>query len=1786
MDRRFVVLTVAAAVCGAWLTPAQGADPNQFDYTLPAIEQFASTGTIAGLKHAFSTLDEGVKDTTVTGDKRQLILLHVAARAAMLVFDTNDVAFQTSLLDVGQPFGIGISGTQFLALDPNNPDPIRPVLPFDPNDPNSVPVPTEAQVNALAAAINNDILPELDSIITELNSVTNSPAFVMTLPAAKTGLPADIEVDWSDVLALKTWLLSVKAALYAAANPAYDFQVDLTNPIFAGWQSGLLPATTTINTILSAYPNLFEKLPAATAGLAQTKTNLLAALNAGIDTLNSLLAETDDQADDLLMMEAEDRPGNTILRDELVKFRNSLAAGSAATYTVGSDQLFNVSEGGAVIGQLRLKYDHPFDRSNGDDGWMTLPITGGDPVSLDIDWFHIEGSTIQGYVDGGDGMSWFWGGFTGTISADGATITSMTVDGQIWSGSPYPEDLTIGGLSAARTVYEPINITLNPGPVFAGTVSPRDAFPQFDPNGEPIPGTFGHGLNNDATLGGIFPAWTQQTWLPYGFEVWATNTNYLNDPRSWYIFRNPGQYGLTKLNPSSTGGNLTVSGTYTYYVIAAKGRTLVDSVRGSTGDYYNGLVFPVGEVEFPGNILGAPDGAFATIIGDTYFLDVPNDPFKGSVVLTNPGGWTGLTVITGGAAPLVTGAANLTSVVANGTSYSTITITVKDSFGTPVPGVEANQIVVSASPAGAIIVQPTAATNAAGQTTARIASTTAGTYRINVELNRATFSEVTTVLFTSGPANKLVFTVQPAGSHVADAVITPNLVVAVQDAEGNTITSSSASITMTVEPTATILGTNPVSASSGLATFSNLRIQKAGTYRLRATSPGLTPALSNEFIIVPQEASAHLVFTTEPSDSPAMGAIVGPPTVTVQDAFGNTVTALSPVVTLAIKSGTGDPGASLVGTNPVTAAAGVAVFNNVKITLAGTGYVLTATGTGATATESPAFNVLALPAMKIQKTHPAGPVNPGDDVTYTIAYGNEGLADGHNVVIRETLPAGFEFVSATAGGTHNGGVIEWQVGNVAADTNSTPVTFVAHVTDALGDGGSFPNSNLTIVCDGAQPVFPVTPDVTVVNDRKAPQVSGQIPEPNSISAALDSMIRLHVTDAGTGVAYTAVKIYVEGDLIYNGAAESPSGRYDSTGTSQAVKGVCRRTGTTADYTFTFLPTTKFNYEQKVDVSAQVADSASPSNTGTVNYSFYTRMRSFGANVKVNSDTGTAAQDNPAVATGPNGDIWIVWDQRTTPTSDADVYIARLPADANAFEPSVRIYNNSKNQANPAIAADAGGRLYVVWEQWSTTDPNHHIMLATSADGVAWVADPNTPPLRVNPNPPEKSTVVVASNPSITVSEANEVYIAWQETRNGGDSDIWVRSFTQAGGLGTATQTTTASAVNPTEPFVGIDANDSAYVLWTDARNAATAGTDIFGARADRGPWTEGPAPYVNTNTNQSNAVGATGKMLRIAWVDANDLKFGHLRVDVLDPCEPDALPRLPTLAALPTDTNDRVFVAWTDSRNVVASNGDTDIYFAEGDTDAYTTGDPLFGTNRRVNDDTGVHRQTKPALGLDATGNPFVVWVDNRHGNDDIFFAGSMEVSAPLSTTIIPSAGGAVTVQNTVALQVQIPSGALPAGIDANDITIKLISNSPLPPAGGFALGYDFGPSGTRFSTPVTIRIPLASNAPVYEHYTVYWYDPNNAPTYWSTVGIHNPATRDPSGAYLEVTVDHFTSFAATGYNDWVEPKDGGGGCALAPWSQGSPWEFSLPFAGYILVLFAVTCVDRLRRRSVDLRRR
>ena len=103
--------------------------------------------------------------------------------------------------------------------------------------------------------------------------------------------------------------------------------------------------------------------------------------------------------------------------------------------------------------------------------------------------------------------------------------------------------------------------------------------------------------------------------------------------------------------------------------------------------------------------------------------------------------------------------------------------------------------------------------------------------------------------------------------------------------------------------------------------------------------------------------ATHLVITSQPTGEAANTAISPAVQVAVRAANGQTNSQSTAAITVTITSGTGAPGAVLSGTTQGAASQGVALFNNLRISTAGTGYTLTFSAPGLTPAVSAPFDI-------------------------------------------------------------------------------------------------------------------------------------------------------------------------------------------------------------------------------------------------------------------------------------------------------------------------------------------------------------------------------------------------------------------------------------------------------------------------------------------------------------------------------------------------------------------------------------------------------------------------------------------------------------------------------------------------------------------------------------------------------------------------------------------------------------------------------------------------------------
>lgn len=264
---------------------------------------------------------------------------------------------------------------------------------------------------------------------------------------------------------------------------------------------------------------------------------------------------------------------------------------------------------------------------------------------------------------------------------------------------------------------------------------------------------------------------------------------------------------------------------------------------------------------------------------------------------------------------------------------------------------------------------------------------------------------------TAAAPDHLVYAQQPTTAASAAAIV-PAVRVQIVDQYGNrTGSTAHVIVALSTNPSAgTLTGTTDVAAVAGEATFSDLKIDKAGVgYALRATSGTLLLADSTPFTITPG-AAARVVFLDQPT-SAAAGTGLGTITVQVKDAAGNVVTGSTATVTLAIGNNAGGVGAALSGTTSVAAVQGVATFSNVSLNKAGNGYTLTASATGLTGDTSTAFNVTAGAANRVKfsaqptNTVAGAAMTPAVTVRIEDAFGNL-TTSAADVSVALTAPGG------------------------------------------------------------------------------------------------------------------------------------------------------------------------------------------------------------------------------------------------------------------------------------------------------------------------------------------------------------------------------------------------------------------------------------------------------------------------------------------------------------------------------------------------------------------------------------------------------------------------------------------------------------------------------------------------------------------------------------------------------------------------------------------------------------
>ena len=226
-------------------------------------------------------------------------------------------------------------------------------------------------VSEVQTVLKSAVLPRLQYAEDRLNVIENNPNFVWVVPDSLTGFYGPVEVDLGDVRILDAVINNIQGTVGLLV--AYDFDV----PSYDHVRGDSLLASGT------AFGQLHSD---GATQLSAARTNLITATNEVDAAVTSILAETDDQSDDLIPIDALGTASDvSALRAQLDQIRSTLNGPTAFDFVnrLGSPDQVTAYVGRFFTNPLadikNYLPAHDFDPTT-HDPFLLDPITFPDPT--------------------------------------------------------------------------------------------------------------------------------------------------------------------------------------------------------------------------------------------------------------------------------------------------------------------------------------------------------------------------------------------------------------------------------------------------------------------------------------------------------------------------------------------------------------------------------------------------------------------------------------------------------------------------------------------------------------------------------------------------------------------------------------------------------------------------------------------------------------------------------------------------------------------------------------------------------------------------------------------------------------------------------------------------------------------------------------------------------------------------------------------------------------------------------------------------------------------------------------------------------------------------------------------------------------------------------------------------------------------------------------------------------------------------------------------------------------
>jgi hypothetical protein len=414
---------------------------------------------------------------------------------------------------------------------------------------------------------------------------------------------------------------------------------------------------------------------------------------------------------------------------------------------------------------------------------------------------------------------------------------------------------------------------------------------------------------------------------------------------------------------------------------------------------------------------------------------------------------------------------------------------------------------------------------------------------------------------TAAPASQLVFSPVAPGPGTAGSAI-PNVAVKVEDSSGNVVTTVSGSVTVAIQSgsaqSSFTSGTTTVTVSNGVATFSNLIVNTAGTYTLTAAplhiSGTISSATSSSFVV--GSGSAQSFAVANPGSQTAGNPFTD--TITAIDGYGNIATSYTGAQTIAF-SGPSNAPSTVTPTYPASVTFSAGVGSATGITLVDVQGTTLVAAQGSITGTSGSFTVTVGATNMFTVTTP-GTQTAGtgfnDVITATDVYGN--VATGYTGA--QTIS--FSGPSSSPSGSSNTPTypasVSFSAGVGTASGIILPDAQVTALTATQGSGTTTltgMSGNFTVVPAAASALAfnPAAPGQAVVATA-IPNVAVQVVDPfgNIVTSANGTV---NMTASSSSLTGTTGVTLSSGVASFSNLILKMAGTYTLTATPSSISGV-------------------------------------------------------------------------------------------------------------------------------------------------------------------------------------------------------------------------------------------------------------------------------------------------------------------------------------------------------------------------------------------------------------------------------------------------------------------------------------------------------------------------------------------------------------------------------------------------------------------------------------------------------